>query len=135
MKKFVLFSFLLFGMSAMAQVVIPPHHTQDAFKQSHPDANRLVWTMENGNYKATYYDQSKKMRNTIFDANDVVLRNEYELPTSDVPAIIADYYAKSKDGQTAEYRVFMVVDKDGNKSYYTIQNEVVTTFDQDGKVK
>ena len=133
MKKILLTVFVLFSISAIGQSVVPPHSVQDAFKQSHPDAYRLMWSNDNGNFKATYY-QNKKQVNTVYDANAVVLRNEYELSASEIPSGVSEYLTSSK-APADQTKVFMIVNQDGSKSYYTVVNQEVKLFDQDGKVK
>ncbi len=134
MKKLFFISFLLVCFSSVAQVSMPPHHVQDAFKQSHPDANHLTWVNENGNFRASYYDQSKRQRVTVYDANDVILRNEYELPATEMPDGISEYFAKNNQ-PIVDVKMFLVVNSDGTKSYYCIQNEKTILFDKDGKLK
>ncbi|HQV99549.1 MAG: hypothetical protein KBF92_01290 [Bacteroidia bacterium] len=135
MKKVILALFVLIISTGtlIAQTQIP-HHVMDAFKQTHPFANYATWTTEGVNFKVSYFDDSKMQNFKVYDSNDQVISHTYEVIGNVIPAEITAHYQKMNaiDGS---YKVWIVVDKNGNKSYSADYNNVITNFDKSGSIQ
>ncbi len=132
MKKVILALYVLLfttgSLFAQSQI---PHHVMDAFKQSHPNANRSTWTTEGANFKVNYFDESKMQNIKVYDSNDKVISHQYESMGNAIPKEIVQHY-QSLNVPDGSYKVWTLVDQDGNKSMFAELNNVITNFDKSG---
>ncbi len=134
MKKIIFaLSFILLSVGNLFAQSQVPHHVMDAFKQSHPNAFRSTWSVEGTNFSVSYYDETKLQHYKVYNSNDQIISHKYEVVGTNIPASINDHY-KKLNAVDGSYKVWTVIDKEGNTSFSTDYNNVNTNFDKSGKV-
>jgi hypothetical protein len=135
MKKLIaLFSLTLCCvlLFAQGQFSVPQAVTQ-AFKDGHPNHDFITWSMEGANYKANSLDEQHTPHITVYDAQGNVIRAERQIVSQDIPTAIVGYFNEKYPGDI-NYAVWMVEDKEGNRTYYSTHNDVSVRFDKDGNI-
>ncbi len=117
---------------AQTQIQVPSAVHQ-AFKDGHPTHDFITWVMEGPNYKASSIDLQQLHYVTVYSPVGKLIRSESELSQKDVPQVINEYNQKNYPNQPAE-PVWMVVDANGNRSFYSTRNNVKVEFDRNGNV-
>lgn len=135
MKKLLSTLTLLFASVLLfAQMEINvPQAVYQAFKDGHPTHDFITWSMEGQNYKANSIDQQKMPNVTVYDANGNLIRSEGEMAAKDVPSSIIGFL-NEKYPTDANFKVWWVEDKEGNRTYYSNHNDVKIEFKKDGTV-
>ncbi len=128
MKKiiFVIVTLICFTGIAFSQTQIP-HHVQDQFKQTNPTADRITWSVDGVNYRVHYYDQDMNEHFKIYDSNDSVIRHDYEISGSSIPAAIAEKIAKDKS-TSATIKVWGFIDQQNKTTYYSTNGEQIINY-------
>ncbi len=130
MKKISLFlPALCAGMLSFGQV---PDSITTRFNTAHPGVSQVEWKTTDKGYKVSFIDTMKMEHFIMYDNTGKLHEHRYRLASWDVPATVSGYYTRSYPMEK-EYRVWVLIDKWGNRNYYIKRRSEVLYFDKEGK--
>jgi hypothetical protein len=110
-----------------------PNTVTTKFNTDYPNAN-ATWSRDGSNYRAEYNDRSTNVPHSVtYDKNGNMLTREERLSRGTYPQAIGDYYTKNYPDEN--YDVWSSTDGTGNVTYYTIRNNEMLWFDNNGNYK
>jgi hypothetical protein len=115
--------FMLCGLILFAQTQLQvPQAVNQAFKDANPTHDFVTWTMDGANYVASSIDLNHMHHTSVYGSNGDLLRTESEVPFSQAPESIVNYFNKNLPA-VAHYTVWKVESKDGKTSYFVTYND------------
>lgn len=96
MKKYMLTAMAVIGSTLLFAQEIPaekvPAEVKTAFQSKFPEAKKVEWEMEEGNYEAEFKMNGKEMSAT-FDAKGIWKETETEIKVKDLPKAVSTMLA------------------------------------------
>ncbi|MCY7349051.1 MAG: hypothetical protein LH606_00040 [Cytophagaceae bacterium] len=94
MKKIlVLLIATLLAAPAFAQKSKAPDAVKTQFAKAYPNAQKVKWEKEDGNYEVSFRFGGDKM-SAVFDQNGTQIQSEKEITTSQLPATVQEFMKK-----------------------------------------
>ncbi len=75
-----------------------PKTVKDAFVKKYPDAKKVSWEKEKGNYEANWGGKSGEDNSVTFTPGAIFLEIVEAIPVSQLPASVAPFVAKHYNG-------------------------------------
>lgn len=135
MKKIILASLILsFSMVfANAQTNINvPQSVKTAFMKKYPDAMKVTWEKEKGNFEANWGGKSGEDNSAMFTPSGNFVEIVNAIPISELPASIAPYIKAHFNGATIK-EAGKVTDAKGKQTYEAEIKGKDLIFDLNGK--
>ena len=104
MKKRLLLSILsavIIAGTALAQDLKEkdvPATVKAAFSKKYPDAKKVSWEKEKGNYEANWGGKSGEDNSALFSPSALFVEIVVAMPVNQLPAAVADYVSKHYKG-------------------------------------
>lgn len=105
----------LLAASAFAGTTDVPAAVKGAFAKQFPNAQKVKWEKEKGNFEAEFR-QDKKEFSALFDSNGNLLEWEEEIPASEVPKAAMEYAAQHYPGKKIK-ETARITDAKGDATY------------------
>ena len=137
MKKYLVlqvFLFTLFINLANAQDLKEkdvPAAVKSALTQKYPEAKKVSWEKEKGNYEANWGGKSGEDNSVTFMPDGSFVEIVQAIPISQLPAIIVTYINKNYKGATIK-EAGKVTDASGKKMYEAEIKGKDLLFDENG---
>ncbi|MEO8447217.1 MAG: PepSY-like domain-containing protein [bacterium] len=109
-----------------------PSVVKTSFSSLYPDASKVQWEMEDGNYEAGF-DQNKVETSIIFDAKGTFLQKEVEIPVSELPDAVKNYATTNVAGKKID-EAAKITDAAGIVTYEAEIGKADYIFDQNGSL-
>lgn len=123
----VLLIVLLFGCGS----VTVPQAVKDSFSQKYPQATKVSWESENGNYEANWGGKDGEANSITYTPSGTFVEIVKEILESQLPAsadsYIKEHYKNAKFGDVGK-----VLDAQGKTSYEVEINGKDVVFDENG---
>lgn len=137
MKKTLLF--ILFLAGTMTSLVVAqdlksknvPEAVKTAFSQKYPDAKKVSWEKEKGNYEANWGGKSGEDSSVTYTPSANFVEIVVAIPVSQLPASVAPYVSKNYKGAKIS-EAGKVTDAAGNHMYEAEVNGKDLIFDEKG---
>lgn len=145
MKKLILLSFIIAGLSASAQVTVTPvPENPTARKTDGGEVPNLIvekfkssvknmepsWTNTGNTYMAAYKDSLYLGHIITYDQNGNIITKQDEQGRTAYPAAIERYHDKRFPDE--KFTVWQSTDASNNKLYYFTRNKETVWFDPNG---
>jgi uncharacterized protein YceK len=118
---------LLFGCGS----VTVPQTVKDSFSQKYPQAKKVSWESENGNYEANWGGKDGEANSVTYTPSGTFVEIVKEIPESQLPASVHSYiqehFKSAKFGDVGK-----VLDAQGKTSYEVEINGKDVIFDENG---
>ncbi|MBU4538320.1 MAG: PepSY-like domain-containing protein [Weeksellaceae bacterium] len=112
------------GEGKIPQVVL------NSFKKEFPNAKKVEWENEKGNYEANF-DMGKSEISALYNAKGEKLETETEISSAQLPASVKTYVMQNKIGKIKE--AAKIQKADGTVQYEAEISGKDYIFDQNGK--
>ncbi|MDZ4713360.1 MAG: PepSY-like domain-containing protein [bacterium] len=109
-----------------------PSVVKTSFSSLYPDAKKVKWEMEDGNYEAEF-DQNNVETSVILDAKGTFLQKEVEIPVSELPEAVKNYASTNVAGKTID-EAAKITDAAGIVKYEAEIGKADYIFDQNGSL-
>jgi len=137
MKKFITATLLICGMAfsyAMAQDLKAkdvPQVVKDALMKKYPDAAKVSWEKEKGNYEANWGGSSGEDNSVMFTPAGAFIEHVKAIKVSELPANVLAYVKQHYPGVTVK-EAGKVTDAAGATSYEAEVKGKDLVFDANG---
>ena len=123
----VLLIVVLFGCGS----VIVPQAVKNSFSQKYPQAKKVSWESENGNFEANWGGKDGEANSVTYTPSGTFIEIVKEIPTKDLPkgvlSYVKEHYKNAKFGDVGK-----VSDSQGKTSYEVEINRKDVIFDENG---
>ena len=99
MKKILFGLSLCVAIAVSAQKSTAPEPAKAAFAKAYPNATKVKWEKEDGNFEANFSKDGKTMSAT-FDAKGAWMETETDIAIKDLPASVSSYVKEHYSGAT-----------------------------------
>jgi len=130
MKKILLIVTVLASLSVMAQKDAPAS-AKSAFAKAYPNATKVKWEKEDGNFEVTFEDKGNEM-SAIYSPNGVFMEIEHEMKVAELPASVSTYMKTHYKGVTVKGAA-KITKADGSIMYEAALKGKDVLFDANGK--
>src|SRR5688572_14607555 len=108
-----------------------PDQIRSKFTSLHPEAGFADWTMEEGNYEASFVENNTKTSILLSPTGDLI-QTENEMPADQLPQSVKDYVSYQLGGKKID-EAAIIVDAKGVTTYEVQVNKRDYFFDNEGK--
>ena len=137
MNKFLLPALILSG--AMTSIAVAqdlkskdvPESVKTAFAKRYPDAKKISWEKEKGNYEANWGGKSGEDSSVAFTPSAIFVELVVAIPVNQLPSNVADFVSKNYKG-TKITEAGKVTDAAGRKMYEAEIKGKDLIFDEKG---
>jgi hypothetical protein len=132
-KPFLVFALFLIISGASGQnkkTIEPPARVKDKVEQLYPQARNVKWSMEEGEYEASFKQEAGET-SLVFDSKGDLLETETEIPVYSLPKVSKDYVARNYAGMKITEAAKMT-DSSGVVTYEAHVNKMDLIFNADG---
>lgn len=136
MKKYVgtLLLFLFFAAITNAQKISPknvPSPVSSSLKKKYPDASKVTWEKEKGNYEANWGGREGEDHSVQFSADGTFIEQVNAIPVSGLPASVHTYVQQHYKGAKIT-EAGKVTDAQGKTFYEAELQHKDLLFDEKG---
>lgn len=131
MKKILLAVTVFIVVAVIAQKSDAPIAAKTAFAKAYPNASKVKWEKEDGNYEVSFDDKGNEM-SVIYNTKGVLQESEYELKVSELPAAVASYMKEHYKGITVKGAA-KITKSDGSINYEAAIKGKDVLFDANGR--
>ncbi|SKA10012.1 PepSY-like domain-containing protein [Sediminibacterium ginsengisoli] len=134
MKKILLFVLMLAAGSfllAIAGWQMPPAAVKAAFVKKYPNATKVKWEKEDGNYEASFTDKGSSW-SVIYNGNGVLQESEQEITPAELPAAVSTYMKEHYKNRAVKGAA-RITKADGSICYEAAVKGLDVIFDANGK--
>ncbi|MES2006077.1 MAG: PepSY-like domain-containing protein [Bacteroidota bacterium] len=132
MKKIFLGLALMLTIAVTAQKNdAAPAAAKAAFAKAYPNATKVKWEKEDGNYEVSFVDKGNEL-SAIYNAKGVLQESEHEMKVSELPANIQAYMKEHYKGITVKGAA-KITKADGSINYEAAIKGKDVLFDANGK--
>ena len=137
MKKFLLSILFLSGIWTSAVVAQDlktkdvPDAVKEAFAKKYPDAKKVSWEKEKGNYEANWGGQSGEDSSVTFTSSAHFVKIVVTIPINQLPPSVAPYVIKNYKGATIK-EAGKITDAAGRHMYEAEIRGKDLIFDENG---
>lgn len=131
MKKILLIIAVFITAAATAQKSGAPTTAKAAFAKTYPNATKVKWEKEDGNYEVTFVDKGNEL-SAIYNADGVFQEIEHEMKVAELPASVAAYMKEHYKGITVKSAA-KITKANGSVMYEAAVKGKDVLFDANGK--
>lgn len=131
MKKILVGLMLCITVGAMAQKSIAPEAAKAAFAKAYPNATKIKWEKEDGNFEVTFVINGNEI-SAIYTAKGVLQEVEQEMKASELPAAVTTYMKDHYKGMKVTSGA-KITKSDGGVNYEAAVKGKDVIFDANGK--
>ena len=135
MKKYLLAtlvgSALITGALSGCESVNVPQAAKDSFSQKYPQATKVSWESENGNFEANWGGTSGEDNSVLYSPTGNFLQMAKAIPPADLPAPAISYIKAQYKSATIK-EASRVTDSSNIETYEAEVNHKDLVFDKDG---
>lgn len=134
MKKILLFVLMLAAGStvlAIAAWQTPPTAVKAAFAKNYPNATKVKWEKEDGNYEASFSDKGSSW-SAIYNSQGVLQESEQEIKPAELPAAVSAYMKEHYKNKAVKGAA-RITKADGSICYEAAIKGLDVIFDASGK--
>ena len=118
-------------VSVFAQKSGAPDAVKTAFAKAYPNATKVKWEKEDGNYEVTFVDKGKEI-SAIYNPKGILQETELEMKAAELPANILAYMKAHYKGITVKSGA-KITKANGIVNYEAAIKEKDIIFDASGK--
>jgi hypothetical protein len=132
MKNILLCLALIVSIALTAQKTAgAPEAAKAAFAKAYPNATKIKWEKENGNYEVSFVDKGNEL-SAIYNAKGILQESEQEMKVTELPAGITTYMKEHYKGITVKGAA-KITRADGSVNYEAAVKGKDVLFDANGK--
>lgn len=131
MKKIFLAITVFFSVCVMAQKSGTPAAVKAAFTKAFPNATKIKYEKEDGNYEVSFVDKGNEM-SVIYNAKGALQESEHEMKVSALPPAITAYMKEHYKGISVKGAA-KITKTDGSINYEAALKGKDVIFDANGK--
>jgi hypothetical protein len=109
-----------------------PEIVKSACMKKFPDASKVSWEKENGNYEANWGGKSGEDSSAQFTPTGIFVELEKAIPVNKLPTSIITYVREHQDGATIK-EAGIITDSNGKVTYEAEVKGKDLIFDENGK--
>jgi hypothetical protein len=108
-----------------------PNAVKTALARKYPNASRVTWEKEKGNYEANWGGKSKEDNSVVFTPDGTFVEMVKAIPVTDLPPAVATYVNKTYSGAKIT-EAGRVTDANGRTSFEAEVKGKDLVFDESG---
>lgn len=109
-----------------------PAGVKSSFAKSFPEAKKVKWEIEKGNYEAGYYQNGLEMA-ALYTPSGKMIESEAGIKVSDLPTYVTDYLNKNLKGKKVE-EAAKITKSNGEINYEAVVAKKAYVFNSSGKL-
>ncbi|MEO8172690.1 MAG: PepSY-like domain-containing protein [Sediminibacterium sp.] len=131
MKKIIFIVILFASVAVIAQKSAAQDAAKKAFAQTYPNATKVKWEKEDGNYEVSFIDKGNEI-SVIYNSKGVLQEAEQEMKAGALPTTILSYMKEHYKGISVKSGA-KITKADGSVNYEAAIKGKDVLFDSNGR--